>query len=178
MALLHYIKCWCPGDRQQHNMITLCFSMCQEISENEEAAACIQLTLDWVLALKVSRGHSSTSSAVLLATHILSSKKGKSPWDWLFEAEVDISYSAEPQWGKSEMKRGLGRHLRFLGSVACASRVSSITNQCVCWCHVKLSWCFREKWRTRGATISYFRVCVYFWPSSLCYFLRFYLFIF
>ncbi|XP_003791835.1 spatacsin isoform X1 [Otolemur garnettii] len=44
-ALLDYIKRCHPGDSEKHNMIALCFSMCREIGENHEAAACIQLKL-------------------------------------------------------------------------------------------------------------------------------------
>ncbi|KAL1786843.1 spatacsin isoform X1 [Sigmodon hispidus] len=44
-ALLDYIKRCRPGDSEKHNMIALCFSMCREIGENHEAAACIQLKL-------------------------------------------------------------------------------------------------------------------------------------
>ncbi|KAM6257437.1 spatacsin [Porphyrio hochstetteri] len=44
-ALLEYIKRCRPGDSEKHNMIALCFSMCREIGENHEAAACIQLKL-------------------------------------------------------------------------------------------------------------------------------------
>ncbi|XP_015991677.2 spatacsin isoform X1 [Rousettus aegyptiacus] len=44
-ALLDYIKRFHPGDSEKHNMIALCFSMCREIGENHEAAACIQLKL-------------------------------------------------------------------------------------------------------------------------------------
>ncbi|XP_073067833.1 spatacsin isoform X1 [Manis javanica] len=44
-ALLDYIKRYRPGDSEKHNMIALCFSMCREIGENHEAAACIQLKL-------------------------------------------------------------------------------------------------------------------------------------
>lgn len=34
-ALLDYIICCRPGDREKHNMIVLCFSMCREIGENQ-----------------------------------------------------------------------------------------------------------------------------------------------
>ncbi|XP_010183703.1 PREDICTED: spatacsin, partial [Mesitornis unicolor] len=44
-ALLDYIKRCRPGDSEKHNMIALCFSMCREIGENHEAAACTQLKL-------------------------------------------------------------------------------------------------------------------------------------
>ncbi|XP_036040179.1 LOW QUALITY PROTEIN: spatacsin [Onychomys torridus] len=44
-ALLDYIKRCRPGDSEKHNMIALCFSMCREIGENHEAAACIQLKM-------------------------------------------------------------------------------------------------------------------------------------
>ncbi|XFF81322.1 hypothetical protein AB1E18_007541 [Capra hircus] len=44
-ALLDYIKRCRPGDSEKHNMLALCFSMCREIGENHEAAACIQLRL-------------------------------------------------------------------------------------------------------------------------------------
>lgn len=44
-ALLDYTKRCRPGDSEKHNMIALCFSMCREIGENHEAAACIQLKL-------------------------------------------------------------------------------------------------------------------------------------
>ncbi|XP_006831763.1 PREDICTED: spatacsin isoform X2 [Chrysochloris asiatica] len=44
-ALLDYIKRCRPGDSEKHNMIALCFSMCREIGENHEAAACVQLKL-------------------------------------------------------------------------------------------------------------------------------------
>ncbi|XP_075752911.1 spatacsin isoform X2 [Pelodiscus sinensis] len=44
-ALLDYIKRCRPGDSEKHNMTALCFSMCREIGENHEAAACIQLKL-------------------------------------------------------------------------------------------------------------------------------------
>ncbi|KAM6200902.1 spatacsin isoform 2-T2 [Rhynchocyon petersi] len=55
-ALLDYIKRCRPGDSEKHNMIALCFSMCREIGENHEAAACIQLKLiesqPWAESLK------------------------------------------------------------------------------------------------------------------------------
>ncbi|NWV24546.1 SPTCS protein, partial [Origma solitaria] len=44
-ALLDYTKRWRPGDSEKHNMIALCFSMCREIGQNHEAAACTQLKL-------------------------------------------------------------------------------------------------------------------------------------
>ncbi|NXS98172.1 SPTCS protein, partial [Jacana jacana] len=44
-ALLDYIKRCRPGDSEKYNMITLCFSMCREIGESHEAAACTQLKL-------------------------------------------------------------------------------------------------------------------------------------
>lgn len=44
-ALLDYTKRCRPGDSEKHNMIALCFSMCREIGQNHEAAACTQLKL-------------------------------------------------------------------------------------------------------------------------------------
>ncbi|XP_063268578.1 spatacsin isoform X2 [Prinia subflava] len=44
-ALLDYTKRCRPGDSEKHNMIVLCFSMCREIGQNHEAAACTQLKL-------------------------------------------------------------------------------------------------------------------------------------
>ncbi|XP_032926333.1 spatacsin isoform X2 [Catharus ustulatus] len=44
-ALLDYTKRCRPGDSEKHNMIALCFSMCREIGQNHEAAACTQLRL-------------------------------------------------------------------------------------------------------------------------------------
>ncbi|NXJ70598.1 SPTCS protein, partial [Rostratula benghalensis] len=44
-ALLDYIKRCRPGDSEKYNMITLCFSMCREIGESHQAAACTQLKL-------------------------------------------------------------------------------------------------------------------------------------
>ena len=65
-ALLDYIKRCRPGDSEKHNMIALCFSMCREIGENHEAAACIQLKLiesqPWG-----EKGHSSALRPVLPA---------------------------------------------------------------------------------------------------------------
>lgn len=64
-ALLDYIKRCRPGDSEKHNMIALCFSMCREIGENHEAAACIQLKLiesqPWgkVLGVRVAKNGSS-----------------------------------------------------------------------------------------------------------------------
>ncbi|NXO71936.1 SPTCS protein, partial [Phainopepla nitens] len=45
VALLDYTKRCRPGDSEKHNMIALCFSMCREIGQNHEAAACTQLKL-------------------------------------------------------------------------------------------------------------------------------------
>ncbi|XP_051484841.1 spatacsin [Apus apus] len=44
-ALLDYTQRCRPGDSEKHNMIALCFSMCREIGENHQAAACTQLKL-------------------------------------------------------------------------------------------------------------------------------------
>lgn len=106
---------------------------------------------DWLsLSPRMNRGDNTTPRAVLLAREVLRTKKGKSPWDWLLEAEEGISHSSGTQLDK-----------RFSSLGICSLCIKDIIhhNQCVCWCCISLSWCFREKQRTRRATESYSRVC-------------------
>jgi len=80
-ALLDYIKRCRPGDSEKHNMIALCFSMCREIGENHEAAACIQLKLIESQPWGERRSQQCPPGQCHQPAKVLRAKKGESPGD-------------------------------------------------------------------------------------------------
>lgn len=101
-ALLDYIKRCRPGDSEKHNMIALCFSMCREIGENHEAAACIQLKLiesqPWgECSPGGRRWHFSSEKHLNLRTEKAKVSSTKSTLELHF-IRAYISHQSSPEW--------------------------------------------------------------------------------